>query len=266
MPVTTDLPMGNINAKGKRKEGSINGNSKRRRTDASPRVSPRSKGGLSELLTEEYYLEKILGYLVDDGFYECRFVCQKWKTVCDKLPVKLGPLSPERLKEAHEKFPNACSVNNLISTLNIQLEEVLQDVAAFARLRELSMFIDVDMSISLLPPSLIQTFNGLQSLDIDWDCEFPCSEVLSFLGHLTNLTSLRVSSSADLHPPSIPLTELQKIESLDLQFSLFVYQDGEHVFPSLTNLTHLELYEFTDDVSGPDVMQVSTITAVHRGH
>jgi len=73
-----------------------------------------SYGRLSTLLEQDYYLTKVLGYLLDDGLHECRRVCRKWYDVCNRMPVKLGRISVEEIPAIVNKFPNAVSFYRIL--------------------------------------------------------------------------------------------------------------------------------------------------------
>ena len=56
-----------------------------------------SEKSLGALLEQEYFLLKVLVYVVEDGLHECRFVCRQWRDACGKLPVKLERVPLDKL-------------------------------------------------------------------------------------------------------------------------------------------------------------------------
>ena len=66
--------------------------------------------GLGDLLSQKYFLSKILVHLVDSGLHECRRVCRLWCEVCNQLPVKLSPDLNENAAAVSDIFPNAVSL------------------------------------------------------------------------------------------------------------------------------------------------------------
>ena len=66
-----------------------------------------SEESLGALLEQEYFLLKVLVYVVEDGLHECRLVCRRWRDACGKLPVKLGRVSLDKLEKAADLFPKA---------------------------------------------------------------------------------------------------------------------------------------------------------------
>ena len=217
---------------------------------------------LSELLENEWFLRKVLAHLVDDGLHECRRVCWKWKIVCDALPVKLGHLSPENMSDAAKRFPNARSVGNSIAPMDSNVEETLECATRFRELERLSLACLDDKPSPEKLSSCFRSLSSLSALEIDWDYRDSCSDFLTCLGSLTNLTSLKVETNSYLDPILCSFTELKRISRLHLEFSLFLTADNRPVFPSLANLTHLSLRECADGVNVQLVIEV--ITLVHH--
>lgn len=66
---------------------------------------------LGEILQRDDYLSKVLECLIDDGLEDCRLVCRRWNSVCNKLPVKLTVKDPTNTKAVGQIFPNARSLS-----------------------------------------------------------------------------------------------------------------------------------------------------------
>ena len=76
-----------------------------------PALTPAtSEGDLSILLQDEYFLSKILGFLVNDGLHECRRVCRKWRDTISLLPVTVKAPEIEDLPAVVSLFPRATSL------------------------------------------------------------------------------------------------------------------------------------------------------------
>ena len=66
--------------------------------------------GIADLLSQKYFLSKILVHLVDSGLHECRRVCRMWCEVCNQLPVKLKLSLNDNIPAFTDTFPNAVSL------------------------------------------------------------------------------------------------------------------------------------------------------------
>lgn len=65
---------------------------------------------IAAILENEYYLEKVLFHVVDDGIHDCRQVCRKWNKVCKKLPVRLLYTRLHQVYGLETIFPNVTSI------------------------------------------------------------------------------------------------------------------------------------------------------------
>ena len=205
---------------------------------------------LCSLLENDYFLSKVLEHLVDDGLHECRRVCQRWRSICGSLPLKLCLYGPEKLAATSELFPNTTSVS-FCATSNDQSAEIGQ-LVSFRQLRYLRFGVGWNSNL-LLFSSLLPSFECLQSLSVlpgrrHTRAEQPeLRELYSSLGHLTNLTELNLKlNGCDVLVDFQPLTQLTKIRSLSLIRAPFYNSEKQLLFQPTSNLTSLDLLPFFD--------------------
>ena len=205
---------------------------------------------LSAVLEEDVLLRKVLGYLVDDGLYECRRVCHKWLKVCDRLPLKLCNIRPQDLPALNKRFPNAASISLREMSPDNVSQESLEFVEAFRSLENLSF----DVAEVVAPATRVMSLarmTRLTSLSLSSSVSDPLSDVYDSLRFLTKLTFLQISDS----PPVVqvdPFIELLSIQEMRLLGFPWKNSEGLNLFPSLTGLTRLVFdvdYGATEDVT-----------------
>lgn len=190
---------------------------------------------LGSLLGQEDYLLKVLQWLLESDVQECRRVCKQWKRICDTAAVSLGQIPLEDIPAAAEIFPNAAAVT-ASRRVNIptNLEALL---SSFHNL----IILGLTMADSLaLSPVDWSNFTQLEELSLKLEFREDDSHFFSSIGELTRVTKLAVLRSHSAEPSLEPFTDLQSIQSLNVD-NFFTNSEGEILFPSLTNLKHLEL-------------------------
>lgn len=216
-----------------------------------------SKRKLAKLLDQEYYLVKILGNLVDSGLHECRQVCKKWNEVCKRL-AKLS-VYYRQLPSMVIQFPEVTHISSKGHNVNWPTdmgpvdarieprcfdELVLAHLTSLVKLKCLKVDIaDFGLFSSILLEKYVKALINLQSLTIHgyW-MEDAGAYFYSHMRFLTNLTLLDLSLKNSGIITASPFTELHKIKHLCVP-NLLVNEKRELMFPSLTNLTHLEFSE-----------------------
>ena len=210
---------------------------------------------LGELLDDEYFLSKVLRYLVDDGLHECSRVCRRWRSLSLRMHPRLARVPWEKMPDAASKFPNAVSVSvdNEASTDDLyyypgDLYYYLDVLTRFPNIEQLSIegehppesassSLCMHFGLLIALPSL----QRLLSLSVRLHSDQLHSQTASALKHLTNLTRLWVMEPKNVDIDLEPLADMRKIEELCVGPSLLIDRQGQLVFPSLTNLTTLEL-------------------------
>ena len=207
-----------------------------------------SDGSLKDILNSVYYLEKILGYLVNHGIYECSLVCRKWYAVCSRLPVKLVLVPMQTLPVVVDRFPNAVSLSFCRNIeWNDETAGAIQSLARLERLEEIKfyeLFLDRmkasnALAFCTLLGEALQSCHQLHSLSIGTPNNVEAGDSMSLYSHISHLTGLTC-----LHLPggweqlvNDPYTDVRNIE--DLEIESVCLEDGQLVFPSLTHLTRL---------------------------
>ena len=204
---------------------------------------------LGDALNEEHLLFRVLGHLVDDGLYECRRVCRKWRDVCSLLPVKLVDVSKTTFRDAAREFPNATSVS-MAAGGGWSADDFSECLSSFTRLKHLSLhgtgFGENDWlpdwldsySLSARVPFLSQleslTLNPIPGNDASW---------ISMVGtYLTNLTQLKIGRNSSGGWWNVnPLSETHKLKSLSIHTVQLFNSKGKLIFPPSANLTRFEV-------------------------
>ena len=217
-----------------------------RRTEEAP-----SQTCLSDLLDDKDFLWKVFGYLVEDGLDECRRVCRRWHEVCSEFFTKHICGHWKDLADAHLKFPNAVSVSLsvlappplLIHNHNVW-PSVVPSLTGIKRLEMDSTFLwncqywtQSPQLVCEYVASLVQ----LESLSLGRLPKFMEPLITSIAVCLTNLTHLKIGSERQFTWNMTPLSGVRKLESLSLCAESLCTKDGCLTFPSLTNLTRLEI-------------------------
>ena len=225
--------------------------------------------GLADLLSQEYYLSKVLVHLIDDGLHESRRVCRKWREVCSRLPVKLS-LGPENhLLRKPDLFPNAVSLK-----LDGGLESDSVERRLLPCLSQLNSITHLEFSLREWPsvcfrPMPLENMYTLQSLSLEVQNESIFLAFLETLRRLTELTSLKLSRARalDLSIDVDPITEMKQLRVLRATPCFLVNQRNEFVFGTQTRLTRLEvLQDFTPSYNAHLTLQVTSPSAcLHSG-
>jgi len=217
---------------------------------------------LSALLQQEFYLLKILGHLVDDGLHECRRVCHRWKDACKKLPVKLSLVPRGDLPLMVETSPQAQSI--IIAVSNQPQEEQVEepadldsdlDEAVFrhlVRLDNLGQLVFISRGEWMISDAVgerLASFQQLKNLTIDMSLSAEqAMSMCAAVDQLTQLTFLGFSFGKNRCPPGMqPFENLKDVEDLRVRPDLFINENGQLLFPCLTNLTALTMsthYQF----------------------
>ena len=204
---------------------------------------------LGDALNEEYLLSRVLGHLVDDGLYECRRVCRKWRDVCSLLTMKLVDVRKTTFRDAAREFPNATSVS-MAAGGGWSADDFSECLSSFTRLKHLSLhgtgFGENDWlpdwldsySLSARVPFLSQleslTLNPIPGNDASW---------ISMVGtYLTNLTQLKIGRNSSGGWWNVnPLSETHKLKSLSIHTVQLFNSKGKLIFPPSANLTRFEV-------------------------
>ena len=203
---------------------------------------------LGELLDEEYFLSKVFKYLVDDGLHECSRVCRRWRRLSLRMHPRLARVPWEKMPDAASKFPNATSVT-------VDTEESKDDLfyypdilSRFANIQQLSIKGEHPPENASFPFCLhhallaaLPSLQRLLSLSVRLYTGQSHSATASALKHLTNLTHLWVEEPNEMDIDVEPFAEIHKIEELCVGPNLLIDRQGRLLFPTLTNLTRLEL-------------------------
>ena len=192
------------------------------------------------LLEDDRYLGKVLETLIDDGASVYRLVCQRWRNVSNKLPLKIRSISTEKLPWLTHHFKR-------IVTLTLSCQSTVVDSFSLASLSHLGHL------RLLLPPQDLQfpetvqrslpSMSALRSLSLLIGSRDVLHSFIPTLRCMTQLTSLEVElcNDADIVDAD-PISELQRIKELKLSVSLLINKSGELLFPKVLHLTKLEAY------------------------
>ena len=202
--------------------------------------SPVASLEICHLLETDYYLQKVLEALVDDGVHIYRLVCRRWNGICCQLPLKIKPSSMENLPLLTERYTR-------IATLTLSCQSSVVDNFSSASLSHLSHL------QLLLPPRKLQfpetvqsglpSMSALLSLSLRIGSRDVLHSFIPTLRRLTQLTSLEVElcNATDVVDAD-PISELQRIKELKLSISLLINRSGELLFQKTPHLTKLEAY------------------------
>ena len=209
-------------------------------------IRPRSNplNHIGRLLSEDWFLPKVLSYLVDDGLHECRSVCRKWNAVCKTLPVKLRDVPSEQLRVVLATFPNAVEVSctPCFPPNDLDIARQLAGISSLKHLDRLDYSDQHNDDLRFIHP---ETYTRLQSLGVYLKTE-SCENFRNALSYLTGLYKLEVLLPEHFYFPSswTPFTELKRLRELGLSSRLLKNRSNQIMFPStaLTKLTVDERY------------------------
>ena len=208
---------------------------------------------LGRLLENEFYLEKVLEYVIDDGLHECRRVCRKWRDVCGRLPVKLDSNTLfDKVEVLCELFPKASrvTVDELVSHPCAQYIPL----ASFGHLKQLRVAVKADFTL----PIELKSLECLESLRLEvWNCD-ALADFYSSLQFLTKLSELdlELAETKNDDPPEMePITQLRNIKKLKLYNAPLLNGKGQFLFHPLPSLTSLAIRFDLSDFSHFDTLQ-----------
>ena len=203
--------------------------------------------GIADLLSQKYFLSKILVHLVDSGLHECRRVCRLWCEVCSQLPVKVSLALNENVSAVSDIFPNAAvslevradaadEHDGFVETLLASCMSSSRNVRhlVLRRTVEWPLFLD-----KLEPGS--ESLSSLLSLTVKLINELNHSATLDFLKFLTALTALTLEGEPeDVHHLD-PITEIRNLKFLTISLPFLAKADGQLYFAASTQLTRLDV-------------------------
>ena len=208
---------------------------------------------LGDLLSQEFYLSKVLVHLVDSGLRECRRVCRKWYEVCNKLPVKLSLSLHSDCYFDPDQFPNAVSLklSNDDSCNSAVIENhLLPCLAKLNRITHLEFSI-THGPLFLFPQDYLPALRSVRSLSLTVKTESAYFEVLIMLRRLTDLRALKLDKVGVFEITGVaPITEIKELRELSAKLCFLFDQENEFVFGTQTQLTRLEVRK---DVRFPDL-------------
>ena len=216
----------------------------------------RTPNYIGRLLSEDWFLRKVLSCLIDDGLHECRRVCRKWNAVCKSLPVKLREVPLEHLREVLAAFPNAIELSRtvLFPPNDLDIARQLADMSSLKHLDRLDYF-DIKHNDGLQFMHL-EAYTRLRSLGVNLDAAL-YKDFGNVLSNMTGLERLDVNVGRDVDPLSwTPFTKLKRLRELSLSGGLLKNGSNQILFPStvLTKLT-VEHVPYAN-VSAPELLTV----------
>ena len=202
--------------------------------------------GLGDLLSQKYFLSKILVHLVDSGLHECRRVCRLWCEVCNQLPVKLSLVLNENVAAVSDTFPNGTVSLEVGRAANVDdgfLETLLGScMSSLRNLTHLTLDRCIEWPLFLERLELgSESLPALMSLDVILTDSLDHSIFLDFLRCLTGLTALAITRILGDVQDSDPITEIQNLKSLTVTFPFLANRNGQLLFAALTQLTRLDI-------------------------
>ena len=199
---------------------------------------------LGDLLSQEFYLSKVLIHLVDSGLHECRRVCHKWYEVCNKLPVKLCLSLHSDCYFDPDQFPNAVSLklSNDISCNSAVIENhLLPCLAKLNRITHLELSMTHWPLVHFRQDSLA-ALRSVRSLSLTLRTDSVCFDSLETLRCLTDLTALKLDNVGVLGIVDVaPITEIKELRELSAKLCFLFNRESEFVFGTQTQLTRLEV-------------------------
>ena len=207
---------------------------------------------------ENWFLRKVLTYLIDDGLHECRRVCREWNAVCNTLPVKLRQMPPEHLSKVLATFPNAVEVSCAGAFPSDDLA-IARQLAGMSSLKHLNLLkYATDPMSAGVEIYHTETLTRLQSLGVYLDTA-SFENFRNAFPYLTGLRKLGVVGMdipyGDL-PSSTPFEELNELHELTLSSGSLKNGSNQIMFPApaLTKLTvNVEIFT---NMSVPELLAV----------
>ena len=235
---------------------------KRTSQAATPPDTPKTLG---TLLENEDILHKVLSYVVaDDGLHEARRVCCQWCEACMRLPVKIRGIRPDEVERVATMFPEAISLvpNYLLDSADVVERHLMPHLPRLTKLRHLSLVLpEEEIDIECLQTSLL-SLDRLQSLTLEIVYENALRDALSTVKHLTNLVRLDLGIVHDIQTFLEPVTELRGLRELTVDVRVLINIRGQLLFPSLTQLTRLEVRRPCDHHLGQPPLDLQVLPLV----
>lgn len=237
-----------------------------KRTNEPQRVAAtEAVSDLKSLLDIEYFLIKIFAFLLKDGLHECRRVCRKWYKVCNKMPVKLNRIGYDCLPDLVYKCPNATSVSissgtvesprayGRVSSKDQEVKRsVFRPLAALIKREQLAANPLLSTSPGGFRKLWLESFDRMTSFAIKASKLADINSLFAQIGQFTKLTSLTIEACGrEQGFVSKPVTTLCGVRHLILD-SFLTNDNGNLMFPSLTNLTSLECVFHRDQLTPDD--------------
>ena len=202
----------------------------------------RSEGTLGAVFEhEENLLRKVLVHLVDDGLHECRRVCRFWRDVCSTLPVKLREAPPGFVPVLLSRFPRATSLDVCYSLWG-EDDVARHGISLLPRLKHLRRLHLSSGDREEIPAGRqwwLGPMDSLIHLSLGITSQMAYRNAIEAIRKLTQIESLRLDFGRPFLDPH-PITEVWRLKSLSAPFNVLVNEDGELLFPSLTQLTELK--------------------------
>ena len=202
------------------------------------RVSPLPVD-LCEMLREEWFLRMVLERVSQFELEACRLVCRQWHATCQELPYNLT-IHRQELEQALAAFPNATSVTM------ISYSKLVKDADFFSLLFNAHELRSLALSVGALELTdcvrySFRLVQNLTELTLHLSDVPEATTLLDSVRNLTGLTRLDLISLGQRPRPVEPFVELKAIRSLAVNPSLFADANETCLFPSLTNLTSLQV-------------------------
>ena len=233
-----------------------------------------SAKSLGSLLGQDAFLLKVLLCVMDDdGLHECRLVCRRWRDACGELPLRIqAPLGFDAsnvVKMVAERFPNATALRvedfEGFSPTNVVDTDSIPYLSRLAKLHTLQIRLSGEQRATEKLRPVLLSLNRLQSISFRLADRRTFTLCMNTLRCLTRLTSLDLCREHQAVPTRLdPITELRSLVRLSGSFDMLVVHGNRLLFPSLTQLTELQVkwpfirYE-TDEGKSP--LQVIPMSA-----
>ena len=202
---------------------------------------------LANLLSQKYFLSKILIHLIDSRLHECRRVCRLWCEVCNQLPVKLKLSLNENVAAVSDIFPNAAvslevradaadEDDGFVETLLASCMSSLRNIRHLV----LGQTVEWPLLLDKLEPNT-ESLQSLLSLSVELTNQLNHSTTLDFLKFLTALTALTLEGEPEDVQNSDPITEIQNLKSLAISLPFLANRNGRLLFAASSQLTRLDI-------------------------
>ena len=209
-------------------------------------VEPRTPLGV--LLEDEDLLLKVLSYVMDEGLHECRLVCRQWRDACGKLLVELRRVPLNDLHKVPSAFPNTTFLalsptfdSRKVTEQKVTEQKVIMHLSQMENLCYLRLPLSRELMVCNTLTAWFPVMDRLKTLGLRLDGNDTLLEFFCLLRRLTNLLSLQLVAYCDIRTELDPITELRGLRNLTVNIQLLVNNRTELLFPSLTELTCLNV-------------------------